>query len=120
MPYRLLAANELAHLLRAIAHPQRVQIVEELRSAEKDVGTLQRALGISHSNVSQHLAVLRALRVVSERRHGRQVFYRLRTPLLAEWILEGIAFLPEVDREVDQVRSAVRRAKADWSQEEDE
>jgi DNA-binding transcriptional ArsR family regulator len=115
MPYRLLAATELGAFLSAVAHPRRIQIVEELRSGERDVGTLQKLLGVTHSNVSQHLAVLRANRVVVEHRRGRQVMYRLCSPKLAEWLVEGMQFLPAVAEEVTHVKSALRRATAAWS-----
>lgn len=114
MPYRRLAANELGEFLGAIVHPRRIQIIEELRDGERDVGTLQKAMGITHSNVSQHLAVLRAHRVVSEYRVGRRVLYRLRLPRLADWLLEGMAFLPAVAQEVNQVKKALNRAKEAW------
>jgi hypothetical protein len=39
MPYRLLAATELAEFLRAVAHPRRIQIIEELRIDERDVAS---------------------------------------------------------------------------------
>lgn len=107
MPERLLVAREFGKLLGAIAHPRRIQIIEELRSGEKDVGTMQRVLGITHSNVSQHLAVLRAHRVVSEYRKGRQVVYSLTSPQLAEWLVEGMKLLPAVAREFDRMRSAL-------------
>lgn len=116
MPYRLLAAEELGEVLRAIAHPRRIQIIEELRSGEKDVGTLEKMLEISHSNVSQHLAVLRAHKIVVERREGRQVYYRLSSPKLAEWLVEGIQFIPSVAEGVDLVKDALHHAKAAWSQ----
>ena len=77
MPYRLLAASELADFLRALAHPRRVQIMEELQKGERDVASLAKATGLAHSSVSQHLMVLRAHRVVSARCEGRKVFYRL-------------------------------------------
>ena len=70
MPYRLLAASELAEFLRALAHPRRIQILEELRNGERDVASLAQATGLAHSSVSQHLMVLRAHRVVAEHREG--------------------------------------------------
>ena len=115
MPYRLLAANALGEFLSAIAHPRRIQIIEELRSGEIDVASLTKTLGVSHSNVSQHLAVLRAHRVVVERREGRRVFYRLRTTELAEWLVQGMDFLPPMDQGTDEVRKAIRKAKSKWS-----
>ena len=44
MPYRLLAASEIAEFLRALAHPRRVQILEELRRGERDVASLAKRL----------------------------------------------------------------------------
>lgn len=115
MPYRFLAATKLAEFLSAIAHPRRVQIVEELRSGETDVGSLQVKLGISHSNVSQHLAVLRTHRVVAERREGRHVFYRLCSSELAEWLVDGMRFVPEATELNEEVKNALRDAKLVWS-----
>lgn len=111
MPYRFLAASKLAEFLSAIAHPRRVQIIEELRGGETDVGSLKGTLGISHSNVSQHLAVLRAHRIVAERREGRQVFYRLCSSELAEWLVDSMRFVPEATEECEEVKNALRNAK---------
>ncbi len=115
MPDRLLAARKLGEFLAAIAHPRRIQIIEELRGGEKDVGTLQKTLGVSHSNVSQHLATLRAQRVVSEHREGRHVRYRLREMRLARWLVDGMQFLPDVAMEADQVKQALRNARRAWN-----
>ncbi len=93
MPYRMLAATELGEFLRAVAHPRRIQIVEELRSGEQDVASLARTTGLVHSGVSQHLMVLRAHRIVAERREGRRVFYRLRVTELADWLVAAMDFL---------------------------
>ena len=115
MPYRLLAASELAEFLRALAHPRRIQILEELRSTERDVATLAKATGVTPSNVSQHLMVLRAHRVVAERREGRRVFYRVRSVELADWLVQGMDFLPPVDQQAEEVRKAIKKAKSTWS-----
>ena len=115
MPYRFLAASKLSEFLSAIAHPRRVQIIEELRSGERDVGSLKKTVEISHSNVSQHLAVLRAHRVVAERREGRHVFYRLCSSELAEWLVEGLRFVPEATEENEAVKSALQNAKLAWT-----
>ena len=115
MPYRLLAAGELAEFLRALAHPRRIQILEELRSGERDVASLAKASGLAHASVSQHLMVLRAHRVVSERREGRRVLYRLRSEQLADWLVQGMDFLPSMDQQTDEIRKAVRKAKSKWS-----
>jgi len=115
MPYRLLAASELAEFLRALAHPRRIQILEELRKGERDVASLARATELAHSSVSQHLMVLRAHRVVSERREGRRRFYRLRSEELAVWLVQGMDFLSHMDQQTDEVRKAIKKAKSKWS-----
>ena len=115
MPHRLLAANKLAEFLGAIAHPRRIQIIEELWSGEKDVGSLKETLGVSHSNVSQHLAVLRAYRVVTERREGRYVVYRLCHAKVAKWLLDGMRFLRETTEENEEVKNALENARLDWT-----
>jgi DNA-binding transcriptional ArsR family regulator len=115
MPYRLLAASELAEFLRALAHPRRIQILEELRKSERDVASLAKATRLANSSVSQHLMVLRAHRVVAERREGRRVFYRLRAEELADWLVQGMDFLPPMDHRTDEVRKAIKKAKSKWS-----
>lgn len=114
MPYRKLAANELGAFLGAISQPRRIQIIEELRSGEKDVGTLANSLELTHSNVSQHLAVLRTLRIVAERRVGRRVVYHLCSPQLAEWLAVGLQFVPAMNHAMDEVRNALQSARDAW------
>jgi len=73
-----------AGIFQALAHPTRVFIVETLRQDEMTVGNLCDTIGISQSNASQHLAVLRHKHIVETRKEGNQIFYRLRDPLLGE------------------------------------
>jgi DNA-binding transcriptional ArsR family regulator len=114
IPQRAIIAKELSHLLGALSHPHRIRIVEELRAAELDVNSIQQVLGISHSAVSQNLAVLRAHRLVRERREGRRVFYSLTHPALAAWLLDGITFLSSGVEESEQMRDAAQAVKAMW------
>ncbi|HEY9786503.1 MAG TPA: metalloregulator ArsR/SmtB family transcription factor [Candidatus Obscuribacterales bacterium] len=111
----MLVTKELSELLGVLAHPCRLRIVEELRAGEKDVNALSETIGIAHSGMSQHLSILRAHKLVAERRQGRNVFYHLRYPGLASWLLEGLEFItPDADN-FQQLRSAVRKAKKAWS-----
>ena len=91
------------------------QILEELRNGERDVASLARATGLAHSSVSQHLMVLRAHRVVAERREGRRVFYRLRSVELADWLVKGMDFLAPMNQQNDEVRKAIKKAQTIWS-----
>jgi DNA-binding transcriptional ArsR family regulator len=70
-------------------------------------------LVLPSSRVSQHLALLRAHRLVEERREGRNHFYRLAQPFIAEWILKA---LPLVDiRGRLQEAEHIDAARALWS-----
>jgi len=115
MPHRALVTKELADLLGVLSHPHRIRIIEELRDGERDVNSLQEALGISHSGVSQHLMVLRANRLVSERREGRRVFYQLRQPEIAGWLLEATRFLVQEKSATDELRKAIGKTRKDWA-----
>jgi len=120
MPEPFLVTKELADLLGVLAHPHRIRIIEELREMERDVNTLQAALGISHSGVSQHLSVLRAHRLVSERREGRHVYYHLRQPKLARWLVDGIEFVAGTQEVAEDVRQAIETMRAKWVTEKSE
>lgn len=93
MPSRQVIAKELAEIFKIIAHPDRIRIIEELRADEKDVNTLAQALDLPGARVSQHLALMRAHRVVEERRDGRHHYYHLIQPEIAGWIVEGVDFV---------------------------
>jgi len=66
-----------ADLLRALGHPARLRIAMELGDHERCVHELVELLELPQPTVSQHLQVLRAARVVSGRRVGREVRYTL-------------------------------------------
>lgn len=115
MPHRALVVKELADFIGVLAHPHRIRIIEELRDGEHDVNSLQESLGISHSGVSQHLMVLRASRLVIERREGRHVFYQLRQPGVARWLLEATQFLEQGTAESAELRKAIGKTREEWA-----
>ena len=67
-----------AKILKALAHPTRLFIVEELAGGEKCVCELQEMIGADMSTVSKHLALLKNAGVVEDDKRGAQVFYTLR------------------------------------------
>ena len=115
MPFRDIASKELAKLFAVFAHPDRVRIIEELGTGEKDVNSIQAVLGVSHSRTSQNLAVLRTNRIVIERRDGRHVYYRLAQPQLAGWLLEGLRFIEGEVQASGARLSALEEARQRWS-----
>ncbi|MEX1112161.1 MAG: metalloregulator ArsR/SmtB family transcription factor [Candidatus Andersenbacteria bacterium] len=66
-----------ADLLKALAQPRRLEIINLLQNQELSVTEIQDMLALPQANLSQHLQVLRKQGVVESRREGKQVFYRL-------------------------------------------
>ena len=66
-----------AHAMKAIAHPLRLKILCVLGRQEVNVQDIVDAVGTSQSNISQHLAILRDKDIVSWRKDGNRVFYRV-------------------------------------------
>jgi DNA-binding transcriptional ArsR family regulator len=70
-------ARRVASLLKAMSNPARLVILCQIAEGERSVGELERAVGLSQSSISQHLAVLRGEAVVSSRRVRQTVLYSL-------------------------------------------
>ena len=69
--------GQQAELLKALAHPVRLQIVHALlRSGCRNVSCMEQGTGMSQSCISQHLQKLRSAGVVSAQRSGNEVYYR--------------------------------------------
>jgi DNA-binding transcriptional ArsR family regulator len=74
-----------AEFFRALAHPVRIRLVEELCAGKRTVTELQNALGgLQQTIVSQQLAVLRARDIVSSTKEGASVTYAVRDPLIGD------------------------------------
>ena len=69
---------------RALADPKRLCVLESLAVGELSVGDLSSRVGCQIPNMSQHLAVLRSAGLVSSRREGSTVYYRLADPRVLE------------------------------------
>jgi DNA-binding transcriptional ArsR family regulator len=114
MPYRTLVTKELADLFRILSHPIRIRIVEELSGQERDVNSLASILQLSSSGVSQHLSLMRTHKLIIERKQGRNVYYHLRQPEIATWLLGGLAFIGPDKAEVHEFQSAIKKARRAW------
>ena len=108
-----LVSEELSRLFKALAHPERIRIIETIASEERNVSELQEAIEAPQSRVSQHLAKLRAVRAVAERRVGQQHFYRLRDPQLARWIVTAIRFVDD-ERRASRLHEAIDEVRERW------
>jgi ArsR family transcriptional regulator len=69
-----------AEVFKALGHPDRLRILEELAEGERCVCELVESVGSSWSTVSRHLSVLKAAGVLTDEKRGLQVFYRVALP----------------------------------------
>jgi len=71
-----------AKVLKAMAHPSRLFIIEELEKGERCVCELTEMIGADVSTISKHLSVLKQAGLVVDDKRGNQVFYQLRVPCI--------------------------------------
>ena len=75
-----------AHIIKALAHPTRLFIVDELsRVKQRCVCELTEMIGADISTVSKHLTILKNAGSVNDDKRGNQVYYSLRVPCILEF-----------------------------------
>ncbi len=74
--------EERATVMKALAHPSRLMIVDELSHGERCVCDLTELVGHDISTVSKHLNLLKKSGVVEDEKRGKQVYYRLKVPCI--------------------------------------
>lgn len=82
------AQNKFQHqarIIKALAHPTRLFIVDELARGERSVRELTDMIGVEMPTVSRHLSVLRSSGILTDDKRGLQVFYRLRVPCVLKF-----------------------------------
>jgi DNA-binding transcriptional ArsR family regulator len=79
-------ADEVASLLKTLAHPARLMLACTLAEGEYSVSALEEKLGIHQPTLSQQLGVLRSAGIVQTRREATQIFYRLTEQKAAQLI----------------------------------
>lgn len=87
-----------AEICKVFTNPKRLEIISLLRDGEKTVSELEELAGIPQANVSQHLTVLRQSGVVTTRREGANIYYKIANPkilqacdLMREVLLEKLS-----------------------------
>lgn len=73
---------ERARIMKAMAHPSRLMMVDELSRGERCVCDLQELVGHDMSTVSKHLGILKKSGIVEDERRGKNIFYRLKAPCI--------------------------------------
>lgn len=67
----------ISRVFRALADPTRRQILQELKAGEMAAGEIGSHFTISGPSISRHLSILKSADLVSERREGNRILYRL-------------------------------------------
>lgn len=81
-----LTQKDKARVIKAMAHPSRLAILEALADGEQCVCELKDLVGADMSTVSKHLALMRSAGLVDDRKEGLKVFYRLRVPCILKFM----------------------------------
>ena len=104
--------SHLAEIAAALAHPHRIEILELIAQGERSVEDLAERIGLSLSNTSRHLQVLRRARLAAPRREGKNMFYSLVSETEVVTLLASLGRVGERNiAEIDQVLQAYFRAR---------
>ena len=74
-----------ARIIKAMAHPSRLFIIDQLSEKERCVADLTKMIGADISTVSKHLSVLKNAGIVQDEKRGSQVFYRLKVSCITNF-----------------------------------
>ena len=78
--------NVHAHIIKALSHPTRLFIVQELNKGERCVCELTDMVEADVSTISRHLSVLRNAGIIADDKRGNQVFYTLKVPCVLNFL----------------------------------
>jgi len=78
--------NARAKIIKALAHPSRLIIVDFLADGPRCVCEIRNIVGSDQSTVSKHLAVLKNAGILSDEKRGLQVYYKLHCPCVLKFI----------------------------------
>jgi DNA-binding transcriptional ArsR family regulator len=73
----------VSRIFRALADPTRRQILQELKAGDLAAGEIAARFPISGPSISRHLSILKSADLVTERREGNRIFYRLEPEQIA-------------------------------------
>lgn len=75
-----------ANVIKALAHPTRLFIAEELQNGERCVCELVEDIEADFSTVSKHLSIMKKVGLIEDRKQGLKVFYSLKSPCILKFI----------------------------------
>ncbi len=95
-----------ANVLKALGQPTRLKILELLRNGERCVCEIFPAIKEEQSNVSRHLALMKAAGILASRKQGQMVHYRVRDPQVFK-LLDSVSAL--LKSHVDERKTLARQ-----------
>ena len=102
---KLALFTQFAAVAKTLAHPHRLELLEQLAQGERSVEILAQRTGLSTANASQHLQQMRRAGMVANRRDGKFVHYRLAD----DAVLDLLAALRRIaERNVAEVERTIR------------
>ena len=69
-----------SEILKAVAHPARMEIIDRLQRNGCNVSLIQKNLALPQSTISQHLKILESAGILSAQRNGTKVCYKIEIP----------------------------------------
>jgi DNA-binding transcriptional ArsR family regulator len=96
-----------AEIVKAIAHPLRIAIVDFLKDGEQCVCDIADYVGSERSNVSRHLSVMVSAGVLQCRKQGLKVIYKLKTPCVLDFLSCVTNVLKQQVREAEKLLKAL-------------
>jgi len=91
-----------AEIIKALAHPSRLAIIDRLEKGEACVCELQKIVNADISTVSKHLSLMKKAGLVEDRKEGLWVYYRLKVPCIIRFLscVENIVDVGESNQTV--------------------
>jgi ArsR family transcriptional regulator, arsenate/arsenite/antimonite-responsive transcriptional repressor len=74
-----------SRIIKAMAHPVRLMAIDVLKAGEKSFSTLNEIFNLDKSTVSKHLLVLKEAGILSSRKEGADMIYRLEVPCVTDF-----------------------------------
>ncbi|MCX7845706.1 MAG: metalloregulator ArsR/SmtB family transcription factor [Dictyoglomaceae bacterium] len=85
--------QSIAEVLNSLAHPLRLKIILYLYEHPASVSELLQILNVRQPNLSQHLTLLKRLKILKTKRQGRMIYYYLNYPEIRDYILNILELL---------------------------
>ena len=96
-----------AGIVKAIAHPLRIAVLDFLKDGEQCVFDIAQHLGSERSNVSRHLSVMISAGVLEHRKEGLKVIYKLKTPCIVQFLSCATGVLKQQAKENEKLLMAL-------------